>query len=171
MPTTARLRPVWLITSICIGLFVFQCKTVFSKDLQRSAWSLAALKNLTYSGLMGSTPSVMLIDGRWEGPPRMAGGASRPSVHFVGDLFRIGKIARHDANAAVVFLAESSGGSGTFLYLAVVEKKNGELVNTTTAPLGDRVQIRDVRIEKGAIVVDVLQASSPGQQAASCKPA
>ena len=167
MQTIVLSRPILLITSICACLFSFQCKTVLSGDLQRSAWSLAALKNATYSGLMGSTFPVKLIDGRWEGPPHAAGGASRPSVHFVGDLFRIGKISGHDADSAVVFLSESSGGSGTFLYLAAVEKKNGELVNTTTAPVGDRVQIRDVRIKKGAIVVDVLQA---GLQDAACCP-
>jgi len=135
--------------------------------MQRSTWPLAALKNTTYSGLTVHPDPVMLIDGRWEGAPYVEGGVSRPSVHFVGDLYRIGKVAGSDADAAVVFLSESSGGSGTFLYLAVVEKKNGVLVNTATTPMGDRLQIRDVRMENGTIALDVLQA---GPQDAACCP-
>lgn len=137
------------------------------KDTGLSEWSLASLKNATYSGLTVHPDPVTLVDGRWEGAPYVQGGASRPSVHFVADLYRTGKIAGIAADAAVVFLSESSGGSGTFLYLAVVEKKNGTPVNTATAPVGDRVQIRDVRIEDGKIVVDVLQA---GPQDAACCP-
>jgi len=167
MQTTWLFRPILSTILIFACLCSFQCRRAPSRDIQRTAWSLAALKNVTYSGLKGYSSPVALIDGRWEGPTYVAGGASRPSVHFVGDLFRIGKITGHDTDSAVVFLAESSGGSGTFLYLAVVEKKNGKLVNTDTAPVGDRVQIRDVRIETGTIVVDVLQA---GPQDAACCP-
>ncbi len=136
-------------------------------DTQDVKWSLAALKNMSYSGLKAAPVPVKLVDGRWEGAPYIDGGASRPSVHFVGDLYRIGRIADSTSNAAVVFLSESSGGSGTFVYLAVVEKRNGVLINTATAALGDRVQVRDVRIENGAIAVDVLQA---GPQDAACCP-
>lgn len=136
-------------------------------DTQGVKWSLAALKNTTYSGLKAAPAPVSLVDGRWEGAPYIDGGASRPSVHFVGDLYRIGKLADSASDAAVVFLSESSGGSGTFVYLAVVEKRNGVLINTATATLGDRVQVRDVRIENGTIAVDVLQA---GPQDAACCP-
>ncbi len=136
-------------------------------DTQGVKWSLAALKNVSYSGLRAAPARVSLIDGRWEGAPYVDGGASRPSVHFVGDLYRIGRLADSAADAAVVFLSESSGGSGTVVYLAVVEKRNGVLINTATAALGDRVQVRDVRIENGTIAVDVLQA---GPQDAACCP-
>jgi len=103
----------------------------------------------------------------WEEAPYVEGGVSRTSVHFVGDLYRIGRLADNGSDAAVVFLSESSGGSGTFVYLAVVEQRNGVLINTAMASLGDRVQVRDVRIENGTIAVDVLQA---GPQDAACCP-
>jgi heat shock protein HslJ len=122
---------------------------------------------MSYSGLKAAPAPVKLVDGRWEGAPYVDGGASRPSVHFVGDLYRIGRLADSVPDSAVVFLSESSGGSGTFLYLAVVEKRNGVLINTATAALGDRVQVRGVRIENSTIAVDVLQA---GPQDAACCP-
>lgn len=167
MQIRALFKPIVPITLIFTCLFSFQCKGVHSKDMRHADWSLAALKNATYSDLKAYPAAVTLVDGRWQGAPYVEGGASRPSVHFVGDLYRIGKITSNDADSAVVFLSESSGGSGTFLYLAVVEKKNGALVNTGTSALGDRVQIRDVRIENDTIVVDVLQA---GPYDAACCP-
>jgi heat shock protein HslJ len=155
---------------LALSLACFSCVqsgTLVSRDTAPSEWSLASLKNATYSGLTVHPDPVTLVDGRWEGGVYVQGGAARPSVHFVGDLYRIGKISGIADDAAVVFLSESSGGSGTFLYLAVVEKKNGTPVNTATAPVGDRVQIRDVRIENETIAVDVLQA---GPQDAACCP-
>lgn len=167
MQTSSLFRRILLTTLIVACLFSFQCRKAPPRDIQRTTWSLTALRNATYSGLKGCRSPVKLMDGRWRGPPYATGGASRPSVYFVGNLFRIGKITDHEADSAVVFLAESSGGSGTFLYLALVEKHNGELVNTHTVPVGDRVQIRDVHIERGSIVVDVLQA---GPRDAACCP-
>ncbi len=166
MQVTALLKPILSITLIFACLLSFQLKRVHATDVQGAVWSLAALKNATYSGLKAFPEPVTLVDGRWEGPPYVEGGASRPSVHFTSDLYRIGKVADNAADAAVLFLSESSGGSGTFLYLAVVEIRNGVLINTATAALGDRVQVRDVRIENGTIAVDVLQAGS--QDAACC---
>lgn len=132
-----------------------------------AGWSLEALKNATYSGFQVVVNPVRLNHGTWEGKPHAPGGASRPSIDFVGNYYQIGTIASKDAAAAVVFLSESSGGSGVFLYMAVVEKINDALVNTATTPLGDRVQVRAVRMEKGTLAVDVLQA---GPQDAACCP-
>ena len=136
-------------------------------DTQDVKWSLAAVKNMSYSGLKAAPASVTLVDGRWEGAPYVDGGASRPAVHFVGDRYRIGRLAVSVPDAAVVFLSESSGGSDWFLCLAVVEKRNGVLINAATAALGERVQVRDVRIENGTIALDVLQT---GPQDAACCP-
>ena len=167
MQIRALFKPIVPITLIFTCLFAFQCKGVHSRDMRHTDWTLTALKNATYSVLKVYPAAVTLVDGRWQGAPYNEGGASRPSVHFVRDLYRIGKITGNDEESAVVFLSESSGGSGSFLYLAVVEKKNGALVNTGTSALGDRVQIRDVRIENDTIVVDVLQA---GPHDAACCP-
>lgn len=167
MQITVFFKPILSIILIFACLFAFQCTGLHSMDTQDVKWTLAALKNMSYSGLKAAPAPVKLVDGRWEGAPYVDGGASRPSVHFVGDFYRIGRLADSVPDAAVVFLSESSGGSGTFLYLAVVEKRNGVLINTATAALGDRVQVRGVRIENSTIAVDVLQA---GPQDAACCP-
>ncbi len=167
MKTTDLFKPFLSLVSILACLACGQSHVNAASGMAAEGWSLNALKNATYSGLKLHAAPVTLIEGRWEGQPYVDGGESRPSVHFVGDLYRIGKVAGTEVDAAVVFLSESSGGSGSFLNLAVVEKKNGSLINTNTVPVGDRVQILDVRIEHGMIAVDVLQA---GPQDAACCP-
>jgi heat shock protein HslJ len=151
--------------TIMMCLSCNQYQTHPSDHVVNDLWSLDALKNTTYSGVSVHKGPVKLVDGHWEGVPYEEGGASRPSVHFVGDFYRIGTVA--DREAAIVLLAESAGGSGTFLYLAVVEKKANVLLNTSTAPVGDRVQVRDCRLENSMIEIDVLQAG-PGD--AACCP-
>jgi len=62
----------------------------------------------------------------------------------------------------------SSGGSGTFDYLSVVERTDdGSVSERAGAPLGDRVHVRHAAIVDGHVVVDTVQA---GPEDASCCP-
>jgi heat shock protein HslJ len=130
--------------------------------------SLAELKNMSYSGFVGDTSAVTLVDGKYAGEPYVAGAAARRTVTFARDFRLTGDLDGDGQEEAVVLLAENTGGSGTFDYLAVVARhQDGKPVNFATAPLGDRVQVRDARIEGGRLVVDVLRA---GPQDAMCCP-
>ena len=124
------------------------------------------LANATYTGT--EEGPVTLVDGRWEGEPYAEGGASRPSVGLVDDFHLLGDLDGDGGDEAVVTLWQSSGGSGTFNYVAVVGRKNGEITNLGTAALGDRVQVRSGRIDGGVIIFDVVQQ---GEGDAACCPA
>jgi len=132
------------------------------RDLPASggAPTLEQLRNASYDGLEDVGP-VTLVEGRWEDEP------NRLAVSFPRDFHVIGDLDGSAPDEAVVLLAVSTGGSGTFTYLAVVGERNGQAVNIATAPLGDRVAVRDLRIEDRTIVVDVLQA---GADDAMCCP-
>jgi hypothetical protein len=132
-----------------------------------SAPTLEELKNATYNGFKGHHGPVTLADGRWEGKPYVEGGASRPEVYFVRDFRLIGDVNGDGTDEAVVLLGESSGGTGQNIYLAVVDRKNGKLENVASTLVGDRIQIREARIEEGRIFLDLLQAG-PGD--AACCP-
>lgn len=124
------------------------------------------LQSATYHGLE-SRDTITLSDGRWEGAPYVEGGATRPTV-VLAPAFRVTGDLDGDGRAeAVVALAESTGGSGTWVYLAVTTRRDGRVVNLATHGLGDRVQIRDARIEEGVLYVDVLRA---GRGDATCCP-
>jgi len=123
------------------------------------------LANATYTGTEEGT--VTLVDGRWEGKPYVEGGASRPSVGLVEDFSLLGDLDDDGQEEAVVTIWQSSGGSGTFNYVAVVGRKNDEITNLATAALGDRVQVRSGRIDDGVIIFDVVQQ---GEGDAACCP-
>jgi heat shock protein HslJ len=123
--------------------------------------TLAELRSATYRGFSGVTTPVTLVDGHWEDEK------NRVAVSLAGDFYLLGDLDGTPPDEAVVVLSENRGGSGTWSYLAVVGRRDGRLVNVATAHVGDRVQLRDVRIEKHRIVTDVVQA---GPEDAMCCP-
>ncbi len=129
--------------------------------------TLDELRNAGYRGFEGQEEPVALVNGTWKGEPFEEGGASRPEVHFVGDFMMHGDLDGDGSDETVVLLSESSGGSGTYLYLAVVESKGGKLDNVATQLVGDRVQVRGAKIDDGEILLDVLRS---GPTDAACCP-
>ncbi|HEX5133184.1 MAG TPA: META domain-containing protein [Candidatus Krumholzibacteria bacterium] len=126
-----------------------------------SAPTLDELKNATYRGIEGLPDAVTLTKGRWEGEPFVAGGAARPSLYYARDFFLAGDVDGDGNAEAVALLGENSGGSGERVYLAVVRRDGIGVACVAVALLGDRVKVRDARIESGQIEMDVLQAG-PG---------
>ena len=107
------------------------------------------LRNSTYQGIYEEPTE--LTDGRYEGPPFVEGGASRPTVSFEGD--DVGDLNGDGLEDAAVLLTEDSDGSGTFSYLAVLLNQEGELTNSETILIGDRVLLDAVNVEGGRIIV------------------
>lgn len=113
--------------------------------------TIEALKNAAYQGIYAGP--VQLADGKYEGKPFVEGGASRPTVTFIDPFFAFGDLNGDGVEDAAVTLAENSGGSGTFIYLAAVVLQDGAPVNVATQLLGDRVQIKSMTVEAGEVVV------------------
>lgn len=132
-----------------------------------SAPTLEELRHATYRGLEGSTGPVTLTDGAWEGEPVAPGSATRPVVKLAGDLRVVGDLDGDGIEEAAVLLEAWTGGTGTFVYLAVVGRSEEGVENRATALLGDRVQVRGMRIEGGRLLVDVLEG---GPEDAACCP-
>ena len=121
--------------------------------------------NTSYQGTDYSP--FTLSNGRWRGES-VAGGASAPNAGLAGKLFLSGDMDGDGQEEAVVLLYTSGGGSGTFDYVALLARdESGRVVNTGTAPLGDRVRIRDARLEGGTVTLNVVQA---GPDDAACCP-
>jgi heat shock protein HslJ len=120
--------------------------------------TLDQLKNATYQGLEG-LDAIKLANGRWDDTPE-AGGAAPRSVQFVRDFQLNGDLDGDGADEAVVLLAESSGGSGEFLHVAVVDRRDGQVANVATALIGDRVQVRSAEIDSNRIVLQVVQSGT-----------
>jgi len=127
--------------------------------------SLEELASATFTGIFDE--AVTLVEGRWEGEPFVEGGASRPSAGLVDKFALIGDLDKDGREETTVLLWESSGGSGTRLYLAVMGRGHDDLEDLGTALVGDRVQVRSARIVDGRIELDVVQA---GPDDAMCCP-
>jgi len=118
-----------------------------------------------YSGIYDYP--VRLTGGAYDGEPFVDGGAARPTVRLLTGLFGKGDLDGDGSEEAVVLLVENSGGSGSFIYMAVLSSRMGEVENIGSAPVGDRVQIRSMTVEGGDIKLDVVQ-QGPGD--AACCP-
>jgi heat shock protein HslJ len=123
------------------------------------------LADATYSGVM--IEPVTLTGGQWEGEPFVDGGASRPTVGLIDHFALTGDLDGDGVDEAAALLWESSGGSGTRLYLAVMGRRDENVENLGTTLIGDRVQVRSGAIVTGRITLDIVRA---GPEDAACCP-
>ena len=133
--------------AILILLFSYGCS-------EKPSLSLEMLKNIEYKGIYDKP--VKLTDGTYEGEPFVEGGSSRESVHFVDSLTRFGDLNGDGINDAIVILLENSGGSGVFIYMAVVLSQDEKAINVATKSLSDRTQIESISINSKEIVLTLL---------------
>ena len=115
----------------------------------------AALQNASYDGILESP--VILSDGRFEGEPFTLGSATRPVVTLVPGVMAVGDLGGDASEEAVVALAHNAGGSGVFMYLAVMRDDRGEPVNTATISLGDRARVTALSIAEGHLLADLVE--------------
>jgi hypothetical protein len=120
---------------------------------QAAPLTAESLKNTEYKGI--HPEGLKLSDGKYEGEPFVEGGASRPMVVFV-EPYAFGDLDGDGVGDAAVLLVETSGGSGSFVYLAAVLNQNGEPLNQATMLLGDRAQVEELTIEGKQIRVKML---------------
>lgn len=105
---------------------------------------------------------MTLRDGAYEGKPYVEGGAGHPAVRLIEPMTASGELDGAPGDEVVALFAQTSGGSGEQIYLAVFQLRDAELVNVATADVGDRVKLRRLSVEGGTAVLDVVQ-TGPGE--------
>jgi len=168
--TPSRRRAAWTvaISVLALLLALASCgpqRTEGNSGRQEPGDSLD-FANMTYGGIEEADGPVALADGRWEGAPFDSGAASRPAVRLVRTLSAQGDLDGGEPES-VALLAASAGGTGSQLYAAIVARRDGRWRNIATAPVGDRVEVRDARVEARQLVLDVVEA---GPEDALCCP-
>ena len=123
------------------------------------------LANATYSGIYDQP--VTLTDGLYEGEPYVEGASARPRVQLIDGMSATGDLDAGGGEEIVVLVTEMSGGTGEYLYLAVMRGEDGAAVNVATALVGDRIKLRSMGIVGGRLRLEVLQA---GPEDAMCCP-
>jgi heat shock protein HslJ len=127
--------------------------------------SITDLQNSSYTGI--EAVPVRLKDGHWQGQPYVENGASRPTVGLLKEFYLNGDLDGDDIDETIAILWQNSGGTGSDIHIAVMQKHDDAVKNIATALVGDRVKLRDGRIESGRIFLDVLQS---GEDDAMCCP-
>ncbi len=126
-----------------------------SGHLHKVGPSASCAANTTYTGILDYP--VTLVNGRWEGEPFVPGGASRLLVGLMDGFALSGDLDGDDQDELAVVLWESSGGSGTFYYLAVLGDQGSGCVNMGTSLIGDRIRVEGGRIGDGKIELHVVR--------------
>ncbi len=121
--------------------------------------TLDELKNASYRGLELPQEPITLKDGKWEGPQDM--------VTWTRGAVATGDLDGAAGEETAVILTRTGTGSGSFSYLAVVRRSGGRIENMATLFVGDRVQVRAMRIQDARVHVDLVQA---GPADAACCP-
>ena len=125
-----------------------------------------ALRNATYTFEIYDEP-IALTDGHWEGEPYVEGAASRPMVDYMEDSTMFGDLDSDGLEDAVVFLVESGGGSGSFVYVAAQLNRDGKPVDAGAVLIEDRIQIKSAAIDGGQVLVEAIV---PGPGDGACCP-
>jgi len=127
--------------------------------------TLEQVKSATISGVFDQ--AVTLADGKYTGPPIEPGAASVPTVLLWDTTFHTADLDGTAGNEAVAMLSANSGGSGEMVYLAAFGVRDGALANLGTVQVGDRTRLQSLWLERGKVVMDVIEA---GPQDAACCP-
>jgi len=115
-------------------------------------------KQLTWQSLLNATYATSvtprgaaLHDGTFEA--EAAPGSASKVIVRLADIAAFGDLDGNLAPDAAVVLVSSGGGSGTFVELAAVRNEHGTAHPVSTVLLGDRILVREVRIEGRRILV------------------
>ncbi len=122
--------------------------------------TLEQLGNAAYQGIYDR--AVRLSAGRFEGEPFEPGAASRPTLVLIPEPLTYADLDGDGSEEAIVLLAENSGGSGTFVYLAVVALVGGEPQNVATALIGDRARVVSLEADGERIRARLSAGGPPG---------
>ena len=141
------------VLALLVSLLLAACQT--SSDVGQVETDLASA---TYAGIYDQP--VTLDQGVYKGKPFVTGGASRPVVTLLAQPRWRVDVDSDGAEETLVLLSESSGGSGTFVYLALMSPTSSGYRNLATVLLGDRVRVGELNVLGGLFTVQIIARST-----------
>jgi|APFre7841882724_1041349.scaffolds.fasta_scaffold05865_5 hypothetical protein len=113
------------------------------------------LENAKYRLAYNGGEPFVLKDGRNDKvPTRSADTTLRVAM---AENVAFGDLNADGLQDAVVVLASNLGGTGTYMTLAAVENDNGQPYHTANVDLGDRTEVKALRVEGNLVTVDVVR--------------
>jgi heat shock protein HslJ len=121
---------------------------------QTESFTREELATTAYLSDWTDSGTVQLINGEFRAP--VMEGSTTELVVYLTNYAAFGDLDGDGQEEAAVILVTNPGGSGTFYDLAVARMQGEALTNLATTLLGDRLQIKNIRIENGEISVEML---------------
>jgi heat shock protein HslJ len=121
------------------------------------------LGSMTFLSTWVPSGKVILSNGEYREPA--APGSASEIVVRLTDKRVFGLVDAKPMGAVV--LTTSTGGTGTFYDLALLIKERGRWVNTSVAPLGDRVKVHSLEMKNDSFVIEM---TTHGSSDAMCCP-
>ena len=116
--------------------------------------TLDQLKNHTYALEQAPGGKAALVNGKFEAATGT--GATQKVTAVLVEPTATGDLNGDGAADAAVILTANMGGSGVFVNLHAVLNEGGKPADAGLALLGDRVQVKTLAIQGGALVVDLM---------------
>lgn len=137
----------------------YNCSTRESWSPAKKEWcrKVEKLKNMTYifpdrAEYDPETSSATLKNGIYR---RGNQGGTTFSVEYLDSVI-FADLNKNGIEEAIVLLGLSGGGSGYWIYLAVVNQLNSNPKNIDSVDLGDRIEIKSLKVIDGKIQVNLI---------------
>ena len=117
---------------------------------EASACAAETLANLTYDIPDFLDRTVQLSDGHYEYTP------DRITAGLIADHTACGDVTGDGSEDGIAYVWANTGGSGGFVYLAVVSADAGAPANIATLFLGDRIKLLSTAIDVGQITLEAI---------------
>ncbi len=117
---------------------------------EASACAAETLANLTYDIPDFLDRTVQLSDGHYEYTP------DRITAGLIADHTACGDVTGDGSEDGIAYVWANTGGSGGFVYLAVVSADAGAPANIATLFLGDRIKLLSTAIDDGQITLEAI---------------
>lgn len=159
---------LWLLTVAILACVTMACGTPANMATPTSAPAVSsptatakpagltfdALKNAEYKASFLNNKTIRLADGKYQ--EKAQAGAATETVVALYPKYALGDLNGDGVEDAVVVLASSGGGSGSFYELAVVLNQGGTPRHVASESLGDRIKLEDISIKAGTIAVEMV---------------
>jgi hypothetical protein len=116
--------------------------------------TLDQLKNHTYALEQAPGGKAALVNGKFEAATGT--GATQKVTAVLIEPTATGDLNDDGAADAAIILTANTGGSGAFVNLHAVLNEDGKPADAGLTLLGDRVQVKTLAIQGGALVVDLM---------------
>lgn len=152
MPIERRFH--WL--PLLVAIFATgACERASQEPRAAKPLTLKQLQNAEYASQWAQSGRAKLVNGQYR--ESAAPGAATEILVRATEYSALGDLDGDGIGDGVMVLESDPGGSGVFFDLVAALNRNGEPVTLAPVPLGDRVEVNELTLEDGSVLVSLTK--------------